>query len=842
MADNKLSASDINLVEDAPVDVTTGEYLTQKAIRGATSPVGSAAGYGMGFAQGATGWAEGLGLKQPEYTATDVTEAANQVRGVFGVKPEMKAPGFTSSVVGSAIEAATDPYSYLVPPGGLLRSAVTPFLYGSYAEIGGQVGENIAGQGGRTVGSLVSTVLNPNLAVEAGLGQINLNKDILKSFNEMSKEFGNRKAALMIASAYSADPQLKAKLARAAELEASTGVKIPLLSAADDNNILAQTARSTAATDLKFGAMYAQLEQQAAEQMKGRQSRLFGSAADELFAQYIGKPVQVAKPVEKRIRSIDEQLADLGLQFEKSESQDIGTKLRNLVTAKESQVRKELTVKYDNVIQAADKAGYKVSNEETANLYGFVNNELNQDIFKKFPQLYGSILTNFKPKTVQASTLLDETGRPIVAASKEFPEATMKDLDSLKRATNLAISKASSENIPTLIDLKRQINQVIDNMPGDIGNSYKAVDKEFAARVGIPYGAKTVEDVKYKDFVEQAIPAITKNKTALTDYLASVDKDSAMGVVKDAFFADATRYGVVKDGVLDPKRLSRYIETHKDQLAIVPEIKDALSNMKTDGLELIATRNRLDKMRLVQDTQDSAKVFNRFNQAGVDGVASDFVGSPKFRDQFMNSAGKNDQALRVLRAKMAENAINSSDPIMYIKENSAAFDRAFGKNYSKQLNDLAEVATRLDNNNLFVNVPLKTVKKTGLEEATGISPAGMVSLIRDRISSVAYKGVNVLSKFYVNQADKAERQSLGEFFADPDSVRKVHDTLNKIDNLNITGEVTDRTSKLFKDLTSSMATAMVRRGIVGTEIGTQESPRQRQTYELKPEDIQIIGE
>lgn len=838
----KISAEDITLVEEPKQEITTTDYLAQKALRGVSSPVGAAAGYGMGFAKGATGWAEGLGLNQPEYSQTDVTEAANKVRSVIGIKPEMKAPGFTSSVLGSAIEAATDPYSYLIPAGGLLRSAVTPPLYGAYAEVGGQVGENLAGQGGRTVGALVSTVLNPNLIVEAGLGQINLNKDILNSFNEMSKQFGNRKAALMIASAYSSDPQLKSKLARAAELEATTGVKIPLLSAADDNNVLTQTARSMAAKDLDFGAAYSKLEQQATEQLKGRQSRLFGSAADELFAQYIGKPVQVSKPVEKRIRSVDEQLADLGLQFEKSETQDIGNKLRNLVTAKETQVRKELTTKYDNVIQAADKAGYKVSNEETANLYGFVNNELNQDIFKKFPQLYGSILTNFKPKTVQASTLLDEAGQPIVAASKEFPEASMKDLDSLKRATNLALSKASSENIPTLIDLKRQINQVIDNMPGDIGNSYKAVDKEFATRVGIPYGAKTVEDVKYKDFVEQAIPAITKNKTALADYLASVDKDSATNVVKEAFFADATRYGVVKDGVLDPKRLSRYIETHKDQLALVPEVKDALTNMKVDGLELVATRNRLDKMRLVQDTQDSAKIFNRFNQAGVDGVAGDFIGSPKFRDQFMNSAGKNDQALRVLRAKMTENALNAPDPLVYIKENSSAFDRAFGKTYSKQLNDLAEVATRLDNNNLFVNIPLKTIKKTGMEELTGISPAGAVSLIRDRISSVAYKGVNVLSKFYVNQADKAERQSLGQFFADPESVRKVHDTLNKIDNLNITGEVSDRTTQLLKDLSSSMATSMVRRGVVGTEVGTQESPRQKQTYELRPEDIQVIGQ
>jgi hypothetical protein len=836
---------DYEVVADQP-PMSVGQYLGQRAARGLTAPLSAAAGPGMGFATAATGFAPlAMGTPAAAPTPTEVTEAANKAREAIGMRTgPLPQQGMFTSLVGAAFEEGLNPYNYLIPGASRVTTALTPAATAVSSEIGGQVGKNITGtETGRTVGSLIGGLVNPAVLAEAGLNQITAAKTLNPDkINTLAKEFGDQKAALMIASAYTADPALKANLLRAAELEASTGVKIPLLAAAEGSNVLMQTARSLAARDLKFQSEYARLEQEAAAQLASRQGKIFGSVSEAKMANALGAPTKVTPVVERRAQTVQEQLADLGLAFERSEFQEVGNKLRNLVTAKETQVRQDLGKKYDAVVQNAETQGYKVSSEETGRLFDFVNQEQNDDIFKRFPTLYPLIKAKFRPTTTEAGAMIDPaTGRPFIESTREFPEASMKDLDSLKRAVNLSIRNASDEQLPTLMELKKQVGQVIDNMPGNLGDAYKAVDKEYFSRVGIPYGAKTVEDVKYKDFVEQSIPAITKNRTALTDYMSSVDRADALPIVKDAFFADATRYGVVKDGVLDAKKLARYIEVHKDTLAAVPEVRDALKNISGEGLELTATLGKLNDLKKVQDAQDSAKIFQRFNQGGLDGVAASFLTSPDFRKQFLSpgGAGRNQPAINTLRAKLTESALESPNPLKYIQDNQSAYDQLFGSQYSKALRDLAETSGKLETK-LFINTPLKTVQRTGLEEATGVSPAGFVSVLRDRIAGPVYKAVNLGSRMLVNRVDTATKEELGRFLTDPDAVRKVNQAFKQLDTLDVSG-AGQRAVKLANDLGGGIAHTLARRGVVVGGVVTEQQPEQTPApMQYSPEDYEVI--
>lgn len=849
--------ADINLdnYEEVSSQAGTGEYLGQQAIQGITSPIGSpiGTGAGMGFAGAAGGFAPLLqsltgdkAFQQPEITPQAVQEATAKVRSALGVKEGMKAPGYLSGVVGAGVKATTDPYSYLIPNAGPLKSAITNFLYGAYAEEGANIGEKVmGGEGGRAVGALAATVLNPSVFMESALNNIGSSKLITpQKMQELAATFGDQKAAAMIASAYASDPSLKEKLLRAAQLTENTGVSIPLLQAAD-NNVLTQTARSLGARELSFQAAYAQLEQDAAAQLLKRQGGMFGSVSEAKMFGALGAPTKVAPKVEQRIKSVTEQMSDLAGAFERSEYQNIGDKLRNLVLAKESKVRAEVGKKYDTVINAAESQGYKVSSEETGNLVSFVNQAENADIFKQFPSLNGLIKKNFRPQTTEAGALVNpETNLPYVAAGQEFPTASMKDLDSLKREINKTIRnlpEAKSDLLPYLSDLKAQVGRVIDNMPGELGTAYKAVDKEYMARVGIPYGAKTVNDIKYKDFVESSIPALTKNKTALSDYLASVDRNDALGVVKDAFFADATRYGVVKDGVLNSKKLDAYLTANKDALTLVPEIRDALKNASKEGFEFQQTLGKLDDMKAVQDTQASAQIFNKLNKSGLDGVASEFITSPQFRNTFMapGGAGRNDAAIKTLRAKMTDMAFNSDNPIEYIAKNKDAYDRAFGKTYTNSLVDMAEVATKLQDK-FFVNTPLKTIQRTGLEEATGTSPASALSVVRDRIASPVHKAAIFLSKFYVNQVDQGTKESLAKFLTDPQAVLKVNQALKRAEAFDTKG-ISDKTVKAIEDTLTGVLPIMIRRGVVAAGIANEPSqePQKQQPVDLSNyEEIQ----
>lgn len=852
MAEN-YNPDDYEVVSDTTT-MSNAEILRQRALRGLAAPLSAAAGPGMGFAQAATGFAPlAMGTPAAAPTATEITEATNKARQAMGMTTgALPERGLFMNLAGAALEEGLNPYNYLIPGASRLTTLATPAATAVSAELGGEVGKNITGgEGGRTVGSLIGGLVNPAVLAEAGLNQItaarSLNPD---KINTLVKEFGDQKAALMIASAYTADPQLKQKLLRAAELQEATGIKIPLLSAAD-NNILTQTARSLSARDLGFQAKYAQLEQEAAAQLANRQAKIFGSVSEAKMANALGAPTKVTPAVEQRVKSLTEQLADMGLAFERSERQEIGNKLRNLVNAKESQVRGELSKKYDAVINAAEDQGYKVSSQETGNLFNFINQEQNDDIFKRFPGLYPLIKARFRPQETEAGALINPlTNQPYVAAGSQFPEASMKDLDSLKRAVNLAIRNAGDEQLPTLMELKKQVGQVIDNMPDGLGDAYKAVDKEYYAKVGIPYGAKTVEDVKYKDLVEKAIPAITTNRSALTSYIASVDRDTALPIIKDAFFADATRHGVVKDGVIDPARLKRYIEVNKDTLSAVPEIKQEMQSLAGDGLELTATIGKLNKLKAVEDAQDSAKVFQRFSNAGVDGVAASFLTSPEFRKQFLapGGAGNNKAAIDTLRAKLTESVMNSPNPVEFLSQNREAYDKLFAlrgpsgtstQAYSKALSDLAEVASSLQTK-LFINTPLKTIQRTGLEEATGVSPAGLVSVIRDRVAGTTYKAINLLSRFYVNQVDSTTKEELGRFLSDPEAVRNVAASLKKLDALDLSG-TSARANKLAKDLLGGVAHTLVRRGVVVGDVVGQEQPAPMTApAEYNPSDYEVV--
>ena len=287
--------------------MTTGQYLGQRALMGLGAPISAAAGPGMGFATAATGFAPlAMGEQAPTPTAQEITDAANKVRQALGMTTApLPKQGLFTSLVGAGLEEGLNPYNYLIPSGSRIATALTPSATAVSTEMGGQVGEAFTGtEGGRTVGSLIGGFLNPAVLVEAGLNQITASKSLTPDkLNSLLKEFGDQKAALMIASAYTADPNLKANLLRAAELQQATGVKIPLLAAAEGSNVLMQTARSLSARDLNFQSKYAQLEQEAASQLAARQGKMFGSISEAKMANALGAPTKVADRKSTRLNS-----------------------------------------------------------------------------------------------------------------------------------------------------------------------------------------------------------------------------------------------------------------------------------------------------------------------------------------------------------------------------------------------------------------------------------------------------------------------------------------------------------------------------------------------------------
>ena len=771
------------------------------------------------WAQAATGFAPLFGYPSGyDITPEQALTTARQTLGISGQEPS----SMLGRGAGAALRTATSPSTYYTSPlfgmPGMLPTAMTAIPGAAGAEIGGELagipGAIAGGWAGATPGQLFTTggKLFSSFKNAAGAGG---------TMTELTKAAGDKRAAGVAIKALESDPEMQANLLRATEIERLTGVKLPAPAATQGSNVILQESRSQAAFDpAGFGAAMRQQELDAKQAIMDRAKALFGAPSAERLIKATANPPTATKSLQRRLGDIDNELANIGDRIDNVDPTQLGSRVTNLVKAKEQIARQEVAPLYENALDKATAAGTSLNPSQTERLYSFVNDSVNKDIFKTFPSIYSKITSKFAPEMVGEGD----------AAQEVFKSATVRDLDSLKRGINEALrGNASQDTRRVLNNLKFELNNVVDELPDSFKTAYRGADAEYLRKVGIPFEAKAIEDIGSKGFVEQTVPVLTKNPSALNQFL-DIAGNECKDIVRDSFMYDLAKTPNLIDasGSVNPKLIDRFLAKNKDTLKIVPEIADEIRGLSTDSKLLLNTQVKLNNLMKTEQKREAETLFNRLNNEKLDTVVGQFLSVPSQRAQILGELNKNPEAMKGFRATVLEGLTQSGRTYDDFIKNKDSLDALFGPTYIKNVEALAEATQALYSNPLKLNIPLSNIRKTKFEETLGMSPESAVALARRQITSPFQKVTIGLSKFFQNNANNAERGAIKDFLLDTNKIKETADLYKKINMTEDTEKIKSLAGKVLKTTTGEVA----RRGSYATylgaisEFGSAESPQQ----------------
>lgn len=777
---------------------TEAQVIGEQAVEGPLREAVSA----LPWAQAATGFAPLFGYP----TGYDVTQeqALTAARGQLGLSGQEPST-LLGKGAGAAVRTLTSPSTYYTAPlfgmSRLLPTVATAVPGAAGAEIGQEVG----GLPGAVAGSLLFSA--PGQLLTSG-------QNLLKNFQaassaggaltDLTQAAGGKRAATVAQKAFEADPTLSANLLRANEIQKITGVELPTTAAAQGSNVLLQEVRSQAAKSPEFLAQIRQQEADAKQAILKRAVDLFGKPSTERVLEATANQPSAVKSLGRRIDDIDSELATLSNKIESVDPTALGTRTANLVKAKEELARQEVSPLYENALKEADKAGIKLSADQTEALYSFVNSEVNKDVFKTFPTIYSKVNKVFGPK------LVDEV--------ETFSPASVYELDSLKKEINRQIYRgnASQDTKRVLENLKFELNTMIDELPASFRDAYRGADAEFLRRVGVPFDAKAISDIGSKKFIEETVPVLTKNPSAMNQFL-DVAGEEGKGIIRDAFMYDLSRTPnlIDADGAINPKLLDRFIQKNKDTLKIVPDVADELRGLSTDSKQLLNTQMRLNQLIKAEQKQEANNLFNRINNKGLETTIGEFFTAPGQQAQILKELNKNPEALKGFRASVLEGLTTSGRTLDNFEANKDALNKLFGPTYIKNVEALAEATQALYSNPVKLNVPISTIRKTKFEETLGMSPESAVALARRQITSPFQKFTIGLSKFFQNKASQAESEAIQDFLLDPKKIKDAAELYQKIAVTENMNDVKSLATKAAKFTAGEAA----RRGSYATYLG-----------------------
>lgn len=705
--------------------------------------------------------------------------------------------------------------------------------------VGGETGQQVAqkfGEGYRTTGEFLGglgsgmfantlTRSVPEMAIgawKAKTGNI---------VDEISAATGGVRARGKLAQAMEANPTLSDDLLRAKEIEASTGVKLPVTAASKGDTTLtglvsSQTSRGENAL---FTAFMANQEKEALEAVRAAQRRLAGDPKNaEALAQVEAKKVELEnfrretaaemrlanqnrtiETIDTRIKELTEDTLNVA-----TDKEDIGNRVNSLLSAKEKAVRDDFSKNvYTPLLNKAKTDGVEMESQVAAVLWNYIKQEKAGDVFAKFPGLTTQVERAFAPKKAPTSSRFAEKYPNLVrSAEGTFQNVSVTDVDSLKRAVNKAIGDTQDrDQSRILLGFKRQLDEAIGTMPESFAVPYKQADKDFAFKVGMPFNEAGVVSVDRARFVESVVPMLTSKPSAVRQILAASDNSpEALKIIEDAFLMRISQTdGIVNKNTLEvnPAALTSFIKKNSAAIEQVPGLKERLQGLSTNVADLRANRSRI----LDDQTQAAVEKYsNVWSQAygsknGFEGFVNNALKTPSEMAILIKMAGSDPSLRNGLKSSVLEIGLNSPNKIAFYTDNAPAIDNLFGKGHSQTVKDLLEGAERLAQFPLRNKVNQTLTQQTGFEREFGTDPAKAVSLIRQQVQSTFYKVSALFSRFVQNKATKSEATEIQEFLKNPGAVADAAELLKALNDTSDKGvkKVLSIAGKLAKNSASA---------------------------------------
>jgi hypothetical protein len=691
----------------------------------------------------------------------------------------------------------------------------------------GETGKALGGMaGGMVVAAPFSMIKGAMESVSSVPGLFSTTKDLTEQITQAAATGRASKQAI---TALTANPSLSGNIARAADIEKSTGITLPMLAQSNGDTTISSYLQSQIARgeNVEFTAAVKR-QYEAAEQALTKAKQGVAPAMQEVDAYVKKKALETSQKnidvVNKAgvmsarrmegLDNIDSRIVELTDTLRTAPTQvDIGTRLTNLISAKEKMVRGEVGPKYEELIKNSENAGIVLPAESATGLLNYVKEEEFKSAFTSFPNLWPKI-------------------KRVFAAPEESLYYSLRDLDSLKRETNAALrdSMPGTGEYRILTGLKKQVDAAIDSTDPSFADAYRAIDKEYATRVGMPFNEAGVAQIDRAKFVEQTVPVLTKRASSLKQAMDIIgDSPEGKKIVEDAFLFDigANRSIIsTTTGQLNTPQLKRYIAQNKDKIDMVPGLRDRLEGLGTRVNELKANRTA------ILDAEKNAsieKIDNLWTQSygetgGIRGVVRKALTNPAELDKLVSLAGNDNIAKAGIKRAMIEDVLSAQgDRVGLINENKQAFEKVFGKDQAKYIVDIVEASQRLKDNPFAMRININTISKTGWQDLTGSKMETSLGEARNQIMTAPRVFINHLGRYFNNQTDKSEAVEVQKFLLDSNALKDAAEFMTTLNTRGFDERAKNLMGKLMKNSATNYLFGAITGGIVGSQAETTKS-------------------
>jgi hypothetical protein len=658
------------------------------------------------------------------------------------------------------------------------------------AEEGGKVEQSARVVGGGLGGSLsaATAMSGVKAAIAAGQAGTNIKNKLTdkvgEAVNEGETYVATSQVSNFINDALKSDPKTGDKIAQVEKvLQDFPDLNVGPWIAMTDNPVFKDNLNYLLRTNPIFhGTLKTQIAD-AEALINTRKEALFakdGPKAETKIFKELEKGLAEAKDV---IQNVDKALQVVANPMSSTKvrtPQEIGNIVVKLVDRKKKAVRTQMKPLYDNLFLKAEADGVVFRRDQTEALHTFATSEV-KELFGVMPPKYKEVITKWKPKP-----MLDEEGKVVIGPDKkplmEYPEASLRQLDSFKRGINEGLrdknikgdSRARLENMKTQLDI-----QLADM--GDFGAQYKGLDFEYWSRLGIPLSKEGIKQVSTRKFADQVAPLLSRPAQA-KEFLDMVGS-AGVSVVRASTLAQLSKSAYnEKTGELDILALDKFRNNPNNrEIMELSGLKDEFSDISTAVKVLDEERAAASTKYIEGSTGHTRQFFGRMNEQGLDGVISDLLTSPAKTQGHMKfikglSPESQDIVMTGLRAELSTTALRSGDGAMaFIKKNQRTYDEVFGKDMHDNLKSLADVQDLLGGISLdSIKVAAKHSRMQDfLKRKTGVPLSQVSSIARDRIMSGFQKMFVLTNKMNSARVDAKEEQLMIELFTKKGALKEI---------------------------------------------------------------------
>ena len=753
-------------------------------------------------------------LKQNQQTMLDVTG---------GDPSQTKGDNALEDLFGAGLRAVSDPTSYIGAPaklGALGWKAAESFGAGVGSDAGAKAGSQaeraITGEEGGMIGTTAGALLGGVASIPATSALEQVGKSAYEGYR------GAGEATEKMVSGYAKEGKndlvrqvsnqegvdnLKARAEEFTDIskyvDSEEGISAAIANA--DNATIKQYSFAQARDNAN--SFRSKLDKERME-LSAKLEKKLDDTFGQRFAPVEGDIVsQQAKDIsanlEGSIKAVDDKLAQLSGTYSTAvgANEKLGGLVSKLVEDKKELVKKQLSPVYDKVIQEATDAGVTMPKEGVESIYNFVTENKLSDLFGRGTPLDNRIQTFFKPKNVEVETPLAD--RQTLFSNKlkpnqtklEFQEVPFKAINSLKKEINRLqrTLPQQSDKQYILKQLEDKVNNARELMDGDFNQRLKDVDASYYEKMGVPFGAQGIKDIDAKKYAEEVSEVITKNGTALRDFISVVGETDGHAIARNAILSEIDAKMIdATTGEFNEKKMTQYLKDNADVISQVPKLKEELESTIIRSELLKENKNSLQQSLKLHDKEVADNVFT--NLGGVykdynNVVATALKGSKGLlaleRDIGNLTPATQASIKNVLRRELIDIARGSSEGAVAFfadPKNKFVVNRLMGDGYAKDIANISKLSDALIRSDMAkVNFSGSDADLDPMKQLTGVDSQYLFSQFRDRISSVPQKVFRVGSKAYETKAKAAFDEEISGFLLDKDWTRQVGNLANEFE-------------------------------------------------------------